>query len=115
VSHRSLLAERHPPITHIRRLSGRTPKLRTGSFFPELLEPRGRIDKPLWAVITTAYITGTSTRKVDDLVKALGCDTGVSKSSVWRICNGIDDDVAVLRNRRLDHQPFVYRVCPDFG
>jgi putative transposase len=84
------------------------PKLRTGSFFPELLEPRRRIDKALWAVIMTAYVTGTSTRKVDDLVKALGCDTGVSKSSVSRICKGIDDDVAVLRHRRLDHQPFVY-------
>jgi putative transposase len=84
------------------------PKLRTGSFFPELLEPRRRIDKALWAVIVTAYITGTSTRKVDDLVKALGCDTGISKSSVSRICKAIDDDVAVLRGRRLDHQPFVY-------
>ena len=58
------------------------PKLRTGSFFPELLEPRRRIDKALWAVIMTAYITGTSTRKVDDLVKALGCESGVSKSTV---------------------------------
>lgn len=84
------------------------PKLRQGSFFPELLEPRRRIDKALWAVIMTAYITGTSTRKVDDLVKALGCDSGVSKSTVSRICKAIDADVAVLRNRRLDHQPFVY-------
>lgn len=84
------------------------PKLRKGSFFPELLEPRRRIDKALWAVIMTAYITGTSTRKVDDLVKALGCDSGVSKSSVSRICKAIDDDVAVLRGRRLDHQPFPY-------
>jgi putative transposase len=84
------------------------PKLRQGSFFPELLEPRRRIDKALWAVIMTAYITGTSTRKVDDLVKALGCDSGVSKSSVSRICKGIDDDVGVLRERRLDHQRFVY-------
>jgi len=64
------------------------PKLRSGSFFPELLEPRRRIDKALWAVIMTAYITGTSTRKVDDLVKALGCASGISKSSVSRICKG---------------------------
>ena len=78
------------------------------SFFPELLEPRRRVDRALWAVIMTAYITGTSTRKVDDLVKALGCDSGVSKSTVSRICAGIDADVAVLRTRRLDHQPFVY-------
>jgi putative transposase len=84
------------------------PKLREGSFFPELLEPRRRIDKALWAVIMRAYITGTSTRKVDDLVKALGCDSGVSKSTVSRICKAIDDDVAVLRGRRLDHQPFPY-------
>src|SRR3954454_1011091 len=84
------------------------PKLRTGSFFPELLEPRRRIDKALWAVIMTAYITGTSTRKVDDLVKALGCDSGISKSTVSRICSQIDADVTVLRTRRLDHQPFVY-------
>ena len=62
------------------------PKLRKGSFLPELLEPRRRIDRALWAVIMTAYITGTSTRKVDDLVKALGCDSGVSKSTVSRIC-----------------------------
>lgn len=84
------------------------PKLRTGSFFPELLEPRRRIDKALWAVIMTAYITGTSTRKVDDLVKALGCASGISKSTVSRICKDIDVDVTALRNRRLDHQPFIY-------
>ena len=64
------------------------PKLRTGSFFPELLEPRRRVDRALWAVIMTSYITGTSTRKVDDLVKALGCDSGVSKSTVSRVCAG---------------------------
>jgi putative transposase len=84
------------------------PKLRQGSFFPELLEPRRWIDRALWAVIMTAYITGTSTRKVDDLVKALGCDSGISKSTVSRICTQIDADVHVLRTRRLDHQPFVY-------
>jgi transposase-like protein len=84
------------------------PKLRQGSFFPELLEPRRRIDRALWAVIMTAYITGTSTRKVDDLVRALGCDTGISKSTVSRICTQIDADVAVLRTRRLDHMAFVY-------
>jgi putative transposase len=84
------------------------PKLRTGSFLPELLEPRRRVDRALWAVIMTAYITGTSTRKVDDLVKALGCDSGVSKSTVSRICAEIDEQVAVLRERRLDHTAFPY-------
>jgi putative transposase len=86
----------------------RIPKVRVGSFFPELLEPRRRVDKALWAVIMTAYITGTSTRKVDDLVRALGCNTGVSKSTVSRICAEIDEQVEVFRTRSLDHLEFPY-------
>jgi putative transposase len=86
----------------------RIPKVRVGSFFPSLLEPRRRVDKALWAVIMTAYITGTSTRKVDDLVRALGCDSGVSRSTVSRICAEIDEQVAVFRGRRLDHAGFPY-------
>jgi transposase-like protein len=54
------------------------PKLRHGSFFPALLEPRRRIDRALWAVIMEAFVHGVSTRKVDDLVAALGIDAGVS-------------------------------------
>jgi len=60
----------------------RIPKLRSGSFFPSLLEPRRRIDRALWAVVMEAYVHGVSTRKVDDLVRALGIDAGVSKSEV---------------------------------
>ena len=86
----------------------RIPKVRVGSFFPALLEPRRRVDKALWAVIMTAYITGTSTRKVDNLVRALGCDTGVSKSTVSRICSEIDEQVEVFRTRPLDDQAFPY-------
>jgi putative transposase len=58
----------------------RIPKLREGSFFPALLAPRRRIDRALLAVVMEAYVHGTSTRKVDDLVKALGVDAGISKS-----------------------------------
>src|SRR5690606_28093930 len=89
----------------------RIPKLKVGSFFPSLLEPRRRVDKALWGVIMTAYVTGTSTRKVDDLVRALGCDSGVSKSTVSRICAEIDTEVAAFRERRLDHTGFPYVFC----
>ena len=54
----------------------RIPKVRVGSFFPSPLEPRRRVDKAPWGVIMSAYTTGTSTRKVDDLVRALGCESG---------------------------------------
>src|SRR3954454_18463761 len=81
----------------------RIPKVRVGSFFPSLLEPRRRVDKALWGVIMTAYVTGTSTRKVDDLVRALGCESGVSKSTVSRICAGIDDEVSCWPGRWHGH------------
>src|SRR4051812_45550440 len=58
----------------------RIPKLRAGSFFPSLLERRRRIDQALFAVVMEAYLHGVSTRKVDDLVRALGADTGISKA-----------------------------------
>jgi putative transposase len=84
------------------------PKLRHGSFYPSLLEPRRRIDRALWAVIMEAFVHGVSTRKVDDLVAALGIDTGVSKSQVSRICGELDVAVAEFRERRLDHIEFPY-------
>ncbi len=56
----------------------------------------------------TAYTTGTSTGKVDDLVRALGCDSGVSRSTVSRICTEIDTQVEAFRTRPLDHVAFPY-------
>ena len=84
------------------------PRLRAGSFFPSLLERRRRVDQSLFAVIMEAYLHGTSTRKVDDLVKALGADSGISKSEVSRICADLDTEVAAFRDRSLAGQPFRY-------
>ena len=90
------------------QLDLRIPKLRSGSFFPSLLERRRRVDQALFAVVMEAYVHGVSTRKVDDLVKALGADTGVSKSEVSRICAGLDEDVAAFRDRSLGETAYPY-------
>jgi transposase-like protein len=86
----------------------RIPKLRQGSFFPSILERRRRIDRALFAVVMEAYVHGVSTRKVDDLVAALGAASGISKSEVSRICSGLDEEMAAFRARRLDHVEFPY-------
>jgi putative transposase len=86
----------------------RIPKLRTGSFFPSLLERRRRVDQALFAVVMEAYLHGVSTRKVDDLVKALGADSGISKSEVSRICTDLDAHVAAFRDRSLTEAAFPY-------
>ncbi|CAJ1493886.1 IS256 family transposase [[Mycobacterium] kokjensenii] len=87
------------------------PKLRAGSFFPSLLERRRRIDKALHAVIMEAYVHGVSTRNVDDLVGALGVDSGISKSEVSRICAGLDREIEAFRTRSLTHTTFPYVFC----
>ena len=84
------------------------PKLRKGSFMPSVIEPRRRIDRALWAVVMEAYVAGVSTRSVDDLVAALGAESGISKSEVSRICAGLDETVEAFRSRRLDHIEFPY-------
>jgi transposase-like protein len=86
----------------------RIPKLRKGSFFPSILEPRRRIDQALYAVVMEAYVNGVSTRAVDDLVEALGATSGIKKSEVSRICAGLDELVGAFRTRRLDHVEFPY-------
>ena len=90
----SRLTHRHgywlrPWDTRVGSIEFGTPKLREGSYFPSLLEPRRRSERALWTVIQQAYVEGVSTRRVDDLVKAWGCE-GVSKSQVPRICQELN-------------------------
>jgi len=82
------------------------PKLRQGSYFPSFLEPRRRSEQALAAVIQEAYVLGVSTRKVDELVQALGM-TGLSKSSVSALCQRLEERVEGFRNRTLTG-PFPY-------
>ncbi len=88
------------------RLELQIPKLRSGSFFPTLLEPRRRIDRALLAVVQEAYVLGISTRKVDDLMAALG-GCSISRSEVSRICALLDEELAEFRERPLD-EPYPY-------
>jgi putative transposase len=75
------------------------PKLRRGSYFPSLLEPRKRSEQALASVVQEAYVAGVSTRKVDQVVESLGLR--VSKSEVSRICAGLDEQVDAFRHRPL--------------
>jgi len=84
------------------------PKVRPGTYFPSLLQPRRRAEQALLAVVQEAYVHGVSTRKVDDLVKALGLD-GLSKSEVSRICGELDPLVEAFRTRPITGEhPYVW-------
>ena len=93
----------------------RIPKIREGSYIPNLLEPRRRSEKALLAVIQQAYVEGVSTRRVDDrvsstgqaLIKSLGCE-GISSSQVSRICRELYEVVENFLGRPLDGGPYPY-------
>jgi putative transposase len=83
------------------------PKLRQGTYFPGLLEPRRRHERALLSVVQQAYVHGVSTRAVDHLAEALGVK-GISKDQVSRICKELDGQVHAFRTRRLDGEyPYV--------
>jgi len=94
--------------TRVGTLDLRIPKLRKGTYFPSLLEPRKRAEKALLSVVQEAYVHGVSTRKVDELVESLGMK-GISKSEVSRICKELDEVVLAFKERPLEGQfPYVW-------
>jgi putative transposase len=82
------------------------PRVRDSSYFPSLLVPRRRAERALSAVVQEAYVHGVSTRKVDELVKALGM-SGISKSRVSELCGELDEEVERFRKRPLEG-PYPY-------
>jgi putative transposase len=84
------------------------PKLRQGSYFPGwLLEPRRRAERALTQVVCQCYVEGVSTRRVDDIVKAMGIE-GISKSQVSAMAKELDALVEAFRSRPLDAGPYTY-------
>ena len=83
------------------------PRVRDGSYFPSLLEPRRRAERALLAVVQEAYVLGVSTRRVEDLVDALGI-ASLSRSEVSRICAALDAEVETFRNRSLADERYPY-------
>lgn len=85
----------------------RIPKLRSGSYFPSFLDARRRAEKALCAVVAQCYVEGVSTRRVDDVARAMGID-GISRSQVSRICADLDEVVEAWRSRPLDRAPYTF-------
>ncbi len=94
--------------TRVGTVELKVPRVRDSSYFPSLLEPRRRAERALSAVVQEAYVHGVSTRKVDDLVKALGMG-GISKSRVSSLCEELDAEVERFKGRPLEGSyPYVW-------
>jgi putative transposase len=101
VAHRNGYRPR-PWETRVGEIELLIPRKRQGpAYFPSFLEPRRRSEQAIVAVVLEAYVNGVSTRKVDRMVEQLGI-AGMTKDRVSALCRGLDQQVAVFRERPLE-------------
>ena len=91
--------------TRVGEIELQIPKIRQGSYFPSILEPRRRSEQALLAVVQQAYVCEVSTRRVDQLVESLGLR--ISKSEVSRICGALPS-TSRGSGRPLEALPIVF-------
>jgi len=66
------------------------------------------VERPLWAVVMQSYVSRVSTRNHDELVASLGCESGISKSEVSSICQGLYVQLQAFLIRPLEFSHYRY-------
>lgn len=100
--------------TRVGSIDLQIPKVRQGSYFPSLLQPRRRAERALASVVMQCYVQGVSTRKVEDIAAQMGIES-MSKSKVSEICGELDELVADWRTRPLDDGPYPFLCGHEHG
>ena len=54
------------------------------------------------------HLHGVSTRKIDDLVRVFGADSGISESEVSRIFASLDEEIGVFHDRSRSDLKYSY-------
>lgn len=94
--------------TRVGQLTLTIPRVRDGSFSPELFARLQRSEQALLVTLVEMVVQGVSTRKVSAVVEEL-CGTEVSKSLVSDLCKRLDPVVRDWNERDLSERvyPFV--------
>ena len=94
--------------TRVGRIELSVPQDREGQFHSELFARFQRSEKALILALQEAYLQGVSTRKVTKITEQL-CGTSISKSQVSDLCQELDADINVWRERSLE-QAYPYLI-----
>ncbi len=101
-NYRNGYRERKEPLsTGLGPVNLSIPKLRSGSFYPSILDQYQRVDRALISIVSEAYFAGVSTRKMNKLFVDLGLNN-IDRSFVSRCSAQIDAEVDLWKNRDLD-------------
>lgn len=93
--------------TRVGTLTLRVPRVRDGSFSPEMFARYQRSEQAFVLALCEMVVQGVSTRKVNAIVEEL-CGAAISKSQVSVLCQALDPLVADWRTRKLDAQPYPF-------
>lgn len=93
--------------TRVGQITLRVPQMRDGSFSTDIFERYQRSERAFVLGLMEMYVNGVSTRKVTKITEAL-CGTSFSKSTVSRLCAGLDTSVGAFLKRDLEsYYPFI--------
>jgi transposase-like protein len=87
--------------TRVGRLAVQVPKARNVEFYPSSLEKGIRSERALKLAAAEMYVKGVSTRKVEEVLRALCGDVEFSSAQVSRAAADLDEELEAWRSRSL--------------
>lgn len=93
--------------TRIGVLDLKIPQVRNCDFYPSFLEKGLRSERALVAAMAEMYVTGVSTRKVQNVIEEM-CGFGVTSSDVSRATKSLDEELNKWRNRKLGSYKYLF-------
>jgi putative transposase len=93
--------------TTVGHLSLQIPQVRSGGFYPSMVEKGLRSDRALKLALAEMYVKGVSTRKVNDILQEL-CGLEISSSEVSRASQLLDEELTHWKSRSLGRYPYVF-------
>ena len=88
-------------------LSLAVPQVRSGQFYPSLLDKGSRSERALKLAVAEMYIQGISTRKVTRVMETL-CGFDVSSQDVSRATALLEEQLAAWRSRPLGYYHYLF-------
>ncbi len=96
-------------LTRVGEITFEVPQVRNSGFYPSALEKGSRTEQALNLALAEMYIQGSSTRKVETILKHLvGPEVSISSTQVSRITAQLDEALKNWRERPLDETPYVF-------
>jgi putative transposase len=83
------------------------PQVRSGQFYPSLLDKGSRSERALKLAVAEMYIQGVSTRKVTQVMEVL-CGFEVTSQEVSRATELLEEQLATWRNRPLGYYRYLF-------